>query len=271
MNTETFLILLLIGSAAGILAGMFGIGGGIIIVPSLLSIYSYNNYQSNYIVHVAIATSLFTIIFTTLSSGYKHSINKNINWKAAVLIGIASSVSVFLFSKIATGIPGELLKKIFSVILILIAIRLFFQKKESGENENLGNQVKINSALCIFIGILSGIIAAFSGLGGGIFVIPMMYYFLKIPIKKSIGTSSAAILVTALTGVLGYSFNAPQDFTGGKYFLGMVDTYSALPIVIASIPLSQLGVYIHNRTKTSVLTRLFAVFILLVSVRMLFF
>ena len=101
MSPDVIVISLCIGAIAGILAGFFGVGGGIIIVPSLISLYGYENFQSPYLVHTAMATSLFTVIFTTLSSGYKHSKHNNVVWKAALILGLSSSLSVFLFSKIA--------------------------------------------------------------------------------------------------------------------------------------------------------------------------
>src|SRR5688572_5906019 len=100
---------------AGILSGLFGVGGGIVIVPSLLAVYAFVGFDSPYLVHIAIATSLFTIIFTSLSSAHKHFSHGNVDWHAATIIGISSAVTIYLFSKVAILLPGDVLKKIFSV------------------------------------------------------------------------------------------------------------------------------------------------------------
>lgn len=269
MTIEVFLILFGIGIIAGILAGYFGVGGGIIIVPSLISIYVWQGIQSNYIVHTAVATSLFTIIFTTISSSIKHAKHGNVEIIPALFIGLTSSVVIILLSKVAVNIPGSTLKYIFSGILVLIALKMFFEKNVSAEETE--SRLKYSNPFSSLIGIISGSIAAFTGLGGGIVIIPMMKYLLKFPIKKAIGTSSAAILLTAIAGAAGYYFNKPDDFVGREYYWGMVDTYSALAIVAGSIPFSQLGVYLNKKTKHELLGRLFAVFILIVAVRMAFF
>src|SRR5512142_2056715 len=107
---------------------MFGVGGGIVIVPSLIAVYSFIGFNSPYVVHVAISTSLFTIIFTSISSSYKHSAHGNVLWTASLLIGLSSTAAVFLFSKLALSLPGDVLKKIFSVVLILIGIKMMFEK-----------------------------------------------------------------------------------------------------------------------------------------------
>ncbi|MCI0449647.1 MAG: sulfite exporter TauE/SafE family protein [Chlorobi bacterium] len=274
MSLEVILILFGVGIAAGILSGLFGVGGGIIIVPSLIAVYSFINFNSPYSVHIAIATSLFTIIFTSISSSFKHYRNGNVILSAALLIGFSSVVTVYLFSKAAIALPGETLKKIFSVLLILIAVKMLFDKK--GKDEGNTSQIsekdlKFNKWLGAAIGVLSGTIAAFSGLGGGIFVVPLMHYLMKFSFKKAIGTSSAAILLTSIAGVLSYFFNMPSGAVDLPYAFGMVDTRSALPIIAASIPFAQIGVYINKRTHHYLLTKLFAVFILIVSARMIFF
>lgn len=271
MSLETVLILFAVGIAAGILSGLFGVGGGIVIVPSLLAVYAFNNINSPYIVHIAIATSLFTIIFTSLSSSHKHFLHGNVEWKAALYIGLASSVTVFLFSKIAVMLPGDLLKKIFSIVLIIVAVKMLLDKKNShAERENNKPEV-LNIWICLGIGALSGAIAAFSGLGGGVFVIPLMHYLMKVPFKKAVGTSSAAILITAAAGVLSYFINSPQGAAEIKYSFGMVDTLSALPVIAASIPFARVGVYLNKKTHHYLLSKLFALFIISVSVKILFF
>jgi uncharacterized protein len=272
LTIETALILFAVGIMAGILSGVFGVGGGIVIVPSLIAVYSFIGFDSPYLVHIAIATSLFTIIFTSLSSSHKHFSHGNVDWTAAVIIGLSSVVTVYLFSKIAILIPGDTLKKIFSAVLILVAFKMLFDKK--GKHENPEDHLKpviYNKWVCMLIGILSGAIAAFSGLGGGVFVIPLMHYLMKFPFKKAIGTSSAAILFTAVGGVISYFLNMPQGANTIPYSFGMVDTLASLPIIAASIPFARLGVYINKKTHHYLLTKLFAVFILIVSIKLIFF
>lgn len=271
MSLETILILLSVGIAAGILSGLFGVGGGIIIVPSMIAVYSYIHFDSPYTVHIAIATSLFTIIFTSISSSYKHFKIGNVEWVLAVIIGFSSAVTVYLFSKIAIATPGDTLKKIFSGVLILVAVKMLFDKKKKEPEAADNTPVRYNKSVSSVIGVLTGAIAAFAGLGGGVFVVPLMHYLMKVPFKKAIGTSSAAIFITSIAGVISYFLNTPAGANQIPYSFGMVDTLSALPIIAASIPFTQLGVYINKRTHNYLLTKLFAVFILVVSLKLIFF
>lgn len=271
MSIEVILILFAVGILAGTLAGMFGVGGGVIIVPALVSVYSYIHLNSAYSVHIAIATSLFTIIFTSISSTYRHSAHGNVIKSAALIIGITSSVSVFVFSKIAVHMNGELLKSIFSVVLVAVAIKLLVEKRKDEEENDSGNEKNYNKYYCIFIGLLAGMIAAFSGLGGGVFAVPLMHYMMKFSIKKAIGTSTLALMITSSAGVISYIINKPGDLSIGYYTLGLIDVYSALPIIAATIPFAQLGVWINKRTNNFILKKLFAVIILGVAVKMLFF
>lgn len=272
MSIETILILFGIGIATGILSGLFGVGGGIVIVPSLLAVYAFNHFDSPYTVHIAIATSLFTIIFTSISSAHKHFGHGNVEWKAALYIGLSSVVTVFLFSKIAILLPGEILKKTFSIVLVIVAIKMLLDKKGKHDDDPEDNKPEVlNKWIYLGIGAISGAIAAFSGLGGGVFVIPLMHYLLRVPFKKAIGTSSAAILITAVAGVTSYFLNTPQGAVNIPYSFGMVDTLSALPVIAASIPFARVGVYINRKTHHYVLSKLFAVFIIIVSLKLIFF
>lgn len=271
MSVETIIILFCVGIAAGILSGLFGVGGGIVIVPSLLAVYAFNHFDSPYIVHITIATSLFIIIFTSISSAHKHFGLGNVEWKAALYIGLSSAVTVFLFSKIAILLPGDVLKHIFSVVLIIVALKMLFDKKSRQDERERSHPENFSPWISLGIGTLSGAIAAFSGLGGGVFVIPLMHYLMKVPFKRAIGTSSAAILITAVAGVISYFINSPAGAVTIPYSFGMVDTLSALPVIAASIPFARVGVYINKKTQNYLLSKLFAAFIIIVSLKLIFF
>lgn len=271
MTIEIFLILFGVGILAGILAGMFGVGGGVIIVPALFSVYAYSNLSSPYLMHIAIATSLFAIIFTSISSSFRHSKHGNVIASAAVIIGLVGSVSVLIFSRIAVLLPGDTLKIIFSIIVTAVAVKLLTDKKKPEGEHGAEKNPKFNKLMCVIIGLLTGMIAAFSGLGGGVFAVPLMHYLLKFDFKKAIGTSTLAILITSVSGVIGYIVNKPPDFSFGHYTVGIIDVYAAIPIIAASVPFAQLGVWINKRTHHYVLTKLFALFILGVAIKMFFF
>jgi uncharacterized membrane protein YfcA len=272
VSIEIILLLIAVGTAAGLLSGLFGVGGGIVIVPSLVYYYSFSKHDHpEFTVQAAIATSLLTIIFTSVSSSYKHLKNNNIDFKVGIIAGFVSSVTVYFVSAVAVNLHGNILKYIIISVLMISAIRLFLEKKKEENAEPENAAVKYNSFYCILIGVLTGTIAAFTGLGGAIFSVPLMHYLLKFPFKKSIGTTTFTVFITAISAVISYYINSPVNVSFSPWSLGIVDFQSALPIVAASIPFAQLGVYIHNRINSYILAKLFAVFILLVCIKMILF
>jgi uncharacterized protein len=269
LSIEIILILFAVGIAAGLLAGIFGVGGGIIIVPSLISVYAYIHPGMEYAAQAAIATSLFTIIFTSISSAYKHTRNNNVLTVDAIYIGVTSAVTVFLISKTAIGFSQDILKKIFIAVLIAVVVRILLDRSYKSFEEV--TDVKHNKLVLLLIGALAGTVAAFTGLGGAVFAVPLLHYFLKLPFRKCIGTTSLAMLITSLGGAFSYYMNSPAGVHISGLSFGLVDAGSALPIIAASIPFAQVGVYIHNKISSRMLPRIFAVFVLIICVRMIFF
>lgn len=250
---------------------MFGIGGGIIIVPALLFIYSLSSENSPYSVHISIATSLFIVIFTGISSSISHSKNKNVIWPAAILLGLSGALSAFLFSILAINTSENVMKKILGLILFLIAIKMILDKKAKEFKEINKDQISCSKAFYIITGFIAGIFSSFSGLGGGILIVPLLQYVLKFPFSKAIGTSSAAIIFTAISGIISYNINKPTDFNPGSYYFGMSDLMYALPVIIFSVPFAHLGAIINKKTNHIILSRLFGLLLLLISFKIIFF
>ncbi len=270
MSLEIILILFAVGVAAGILSGLFGVGGGIVIVPALIWVYGRLHPGFEYSAHAAIATSLFTIIFTSLSAANRHWKKRNIVLSASVIIGITGAVSVFLFSKLSLSFPQDVLKKIFIAIIVTVALKMLFDKRKSEDTSADGGVIKFNKFYCGIGGFLNGAIAALTGLGGGVFATFIMHYFLKFPLKKSMGTTTLAIMMTSAAGVLSYYINMPAGVKFAPYSFGMADVVSALPIIAGSVPAARLGVYFHHKTNGFLLGKLFAVFILIIAVKFIF-
>jgi len=272
LTLETLLILFVAGLLAGFLSGMFGVGGGIVIVPAIVFVYTIQHPESAYIAQVAIATSLFIIIFTSLSASYSQLKNHNVVIRAALIIGISSTVSVFIFSIIALSLPQNILEKIFLGILIFIGLRMLSEKKneEDGKNDK-ANLANYSNTLCVIAGMITGAVAGLTGLGGAVFSTLTMRYIFKFPFKKSIGTSTLSIIMTSAGGVLSYLINMPHGVQVAPYALGMSDVVSALPVIAGSIPAARFGVYVHSKTNSFILIKLFAAFILVFALKMILF
>jgi uncharacterized membrane protein YfcA len=267
MDLTTILLLLAGGAVAGLLAGFFGVGGGIILVPILLAYLSAAGVSSLVATHVAFGTSLLVVIFTSLSSAYEYQRNGHVVWKAVGIIGLGSVVGAWLGSWAASGMQGETLQKIFAGVVVVAAVRLLAeQRKPKGEAKP-----RMGIPGLALTGLVVGIVSSLAGVGGGVFSIPIMYTLLRFPLKKALGTSSATIVITALAAVAGYVVRGWGHPLLPPYAVGYVAYLAALPLAAASIPLARVGASIAHKTKADVLRKLFAAFLLVIAAKMFFF
>jgi len=267
VDITTILLLLLAGSAAGFLAGFFGVGGGIILVPILLYFFQSIHVSSLVSTHLAFGTSLLIVLFASLSSAIQYYRNGHVVWKAVLTIGLASVVGGLAGAMIAGGLEGKVLRQIFAAVVILSALRLFSETRKP----KLETMPPLRIPALLGTGLGVGLVSSLAGVGGGVLSIPIMHSILKFPLKKALGTSSATIVITALAAGTGYVVKGWGNTLLPEGTLGYVDWLHALPIIFGSIPLAAVGAQVANKTKVTVLKRVFALFLLVVAFRMLFF
>jgi len=267
MDAAGLLLLLLVGCVAGFLAGFFGVGGGIILVPILLYYFRSIGISSLVATHLTFGTSLLIVIFASLSSAYQHSRNRQVVWKAVVIIGAASIIGAFIGTSIAAGLQGRSLQRIFAVVITFAAIRLLIESKRRKEDPELNPSPWVLG----FIGVVAGLVSPLAGVGGGVFSIPMMYYMAKFPLKKALGTSSATIVITAIAASIGYIVKGWDNSLLPPHTWGYVDYFHAIPIIVGTLPFAQLGASAAQRNRVEVLRKAFAVFLLVVAMKIAFF
>jgi uncharacterized membrane protein YfcA len=268
MTLIDFLIFVAVGCAVGFLAGFFGVGGGILMVPVLIFSYERSGVSPSVLTHIALGTSLFVIIFASLTSSYQQNKQKNIDWKAVFSIGLSSALTAFATTRLATVLSGRHLRVAFALIVMIAAIRMLTEGKTQTQKK-LESLSKPSTIGLVGIGLVAGVVAALAGIGGGIFTIPMMYYFLKMPLKLAIGTSSATIVITAFFSVAGYILNGMGRSDLPDWSLGFVDLQRGIALVFGSIFLARIGAYVSFKTHPHHLRKLFALFIGFVSIYML--
>jgi uncharacterized membrane protein YfcA len=269
MDLSVLLLLFAAGCLAGFLAGFFGVGGGIVLVPVLLAIFSaFLGISGLVAMHFALGTSLLIVFFTSLSSAFQHFRNGQVDPVAALIIGAASVVVALGGAAVAAALPGKTLQRIFAGVLVLVAVMLLVEPRKK---ESAGTNGRSTGGL-IITGIVSGAVSSRAGVGGGVFSVPLMYYALKFPLKRAIGTSSAAIVLTSLAATVGYAINGLGDPDTGPYpfTLGYVDYVHAFPVIVGTLPMARLGANVVHKTGSQRLRGLFAVLLLAVAIRMLF-
>lgn len=264
----TFMLLLAAGmlctgAVAGVLAGLLGVGGGIVIVPVLFILFDFLDIPTQVSMHLAVATSLATIIPTSISSALAHNKRGSIDldllksWAPLIFIGalVGGILSKFLTSSSLT--------LIFGVIALLVSINMALPKKIVISETQPGGIVG-KGILPSFIGGFS----ALMGIGGGTLSVPILSAF-SVPIHRAVGTASAFGLVIAIPAVLGFIWSGWAAELRPPFSLGYVNIPAAILIFSVSIFTAPLGATLAHSLNPANLKRAFAVFLFITSVRML--
>jgi len=268
MGLFDFLLFVVIGCAAGFFAGMFGVGGGILMVPILVFSYEQLGVPPSVLTHIAIGTSLFVIVFASLMSSYQHGKQRNIDWRSALVLGFSSALTALATTKLAAWLSGRHLRIAFGLIVMVAAIRMLTES-EAQAKKKLDFSSSPNTFGLIGVGFGAGFVAALAGVGGGIITIPMMYYFLNMPLKLAIGTSSATIVVTSVFSVVGYILNGMGHAGLPEWSFGFVDLQRGVALAIGTILMARAGAYVSFKTHPFRLRKIFALFVIFVSIYML--
>jgi hypothetical protein len=268
MGLFDFLLFVVIGCGVGFLAGFFGIGGGLLIVPLLVFSYGYSGILPSIQTHLAMGTSLFIIIFTSLMGAFQHNKQHNIYWPAVFAIGLSSALTAVGTAGLAVGLTGRHLRVVFALVVIATGILMLTESEEASQ-KRLTLSSKPSMLSLIVIGLASGVVSALAGVGGGVITIPMLYYFLKMPLKLTIGTSSATVIITAFFSMLGYVLSGMGRAGLPEWSLGFVDFQRGIAIIIGTLLLARIGAYVSFRTPPYHLRIMFALFIISLSIYML--
>jgi uncharacterized membrane protein YfcA len=263
-----FLLFVVVGCVVGFFAGMFGIGGGILMVPMLVFSYEQSGVSSSVLTHIAIGTSLFVIIFASLTSAYQHGKQRNIDWRSVFVLGFSSALTALATTKLAVWLSGSHLRIVFGLLVMVSAIKMLTETEAKAQSK-----LQLSSTPSAFgligVGLAAGIVSALAGVGGAIVTVPMMYYFLNMPLKLAIGTSSATIVITALFSVVGYILNGIGRAGLPEWSFGFVDLQRGAALAVGTILLARVGAYVSFKTQPMRLKKLFALFAMLVSIYML--
>jgi uncharacterized membrane protein YfcA len=268
MTLFEFLLFVIAGCGVGFLGGLFGIGGGFILVPILIFSYEHSGVSPSVLTHMAIGTSLFVILFLSLSSSYQQSRQRNIDWRPVCMIGFSSAFSAFATTRLAAELSGQYLRIAFTLLVFFVAIRMLTEG-ELRAQKRLELPSRLGPIRLLGVGFTTGIVSALAGIGGGVILIPMMYYFLNMPLKLVVGTSSAAIIITAFSSVAGYAMNGIGRAHLPPWSFGFIDLQRGIALSIGSILLARVGAYVSFKIHPYRLRKLFALFIIFIAVYIL--
>ena len=259
----TIAALLVTGACAGILAGLLGVGGGIVIVPVLFLIFQTLGITASTAMLVATGTSLMTIIPTSISSARSHHRRGNVNWLLLKRWLFPMLVGVFVGSLVATRVSGLVLTAIFGVVAILVAMNMMFRANAPAFKDHLP---KLPMQMGLGTGI--GFFSVMMGIGGGTLGVPTMTAF-NIDAHRAVGTAAMFGLIIALPGTLMMLFSATTPLDAPRGTFGAVNLPGFLVIVPMTTLFAPLGVKLGSSLDGASLKKTFALFLVLVGSRML--
>lgn len=252
MSFNLIVAFLALGAAVGFAAGLLGVGGGMLLVPFITVLLAAREFPHELILHMAIATSLATILLTSMSSVLAHHRNGAVRWDIVKLLAPGILVGSWIGPWIGKQMNSTALALFFAVFIALSATQMLIDKKTSGSRE-------LPAAPGMFgVGGLIGLLAGLVGAGGGFISVPFMTWC-NVKIHQAVATSAALGFPIALAGTLSniYFGMAAPDLPAGS--LGFVYLPALLVISPVSMLTAPLGAKAAHALPMKTLRKVFAI------------
>lgn len=246
---------LALGLVVGFFAGLLGVGGGGIMVPILTMLFVSQGFAADHLVHMALGTSMASIVVTSLSSMRSHQQHGAVLWPVVSKMAAGILLGTFSISFFASNLPSMFLAIFFSVFMTYIAIQMFLNIKPK-PSRTLPGRLGLSLA-----GFGIGGISALVAIGGGSLTVPFLTWC-NIKIQHAIGTSAAIGFPIALAGGLGYLLSGWNEVGLPENSLGFVYWPAVLLISVVSVVTAPLGAKLAHRLPVGILKKIFAVILL---------
>ncbi|MDO5054989.1 MAG: sulfite exporter TauE/SafE family protein [Pasteurella oralis] len=259
-----FLICLAVGAFAGFLAGLFGIGGGLIIVPILVYLMpKYIGVPDSMLMACALGTSFATIVITGFSSAQRHHKLGNVVWDVVKILAPVIMISTFISGFFISYLPKDISAKLFACLVVYLSIKMFLSVKPNSVTKAL------TKTSTIIAGILIGMASSAAGIGGGGFIVPFLNSR-GIDMKKAIGSSAVCGSLLAIAGMLSFMIAGWGAEGLPDYFVGYVYLPALLGITLTSVFTSKIGATVTTILPVPILKKAFAVLLLILAINMIF-
>jgi len=252
-----FLLYLPLGAAAGVMAGLFGIGGGLIIVPVLVFSFTAQGFDPTVLTHLAVGTSLATIVFTSINSVLAHHRKGAVLWPIFVWLTAGILLGAVLGSLTAASLKGPLLQKIIGLFAIAMALQMGLDLRPKASREVPG---KPGLSLA---GVVIGWASAIFGIGGGSLTVPFLTWR-SVPMQQAVATSAACGLPIAVSSALSFMAVGWGEAHLPDWSLGYVYLPAMIGIAATSMFFARVGANLAHRLPPRVLKRLFALQLMVV-------
>lgn len=258
---EIFLYLI-VGAVSGTLAGLFGVGGGLIIVPALVYSLSAQGVSADVLTHIAVGTSLAAIVFTSINSVITHHRHAAILWPLVRFMTLGVLVGTVLGAVTAAYIQGPALQKIIGVFAVLMALQMALELKPKA------TRPAPQSAELIGAGGIIGWASAIFGIAGGSLTVPFLLWR-SVPIQKAVATSAACGFPIALVGAVSFSMTGWNAADLPAWSTGFVYWPALIGIAATSMFFARLGAKLAHRLNPKRLKQMFSLMLLLIGANFL--
>jgi uncharacterized membrane protein YfcA len=248
----------------GFVAGLFGIGGGLIMVPFLFYIFGTLGFDQSYIMHLAVGTSFSIIIPTSIASVLTHHKFKAVDFGIVKSYGVFVIVGVILGTIFATTLKTKSLLLFFSIIIFCLGFYLLLLKEKE---KNINKEIKLY--LKVILGFLSGFISAPMGIGGAIMNVPILKYF-GYSINRAIGSAAAIGFLIALFGAVGFLIAGHYLKIQIPLSVGFVNIPAFLIFVPVTTFMARIGARTVHKINKNKISKYFGIFLLLVASKLLY-
>jgi uncharacterized membrane protein YfcA len=259
------LLLVLFGAVGGFLAGLLGVGGGIVFIPVFDYLFRSQGVEGEELVRYILANSFVCIFFSGLVSSYRQYRLKNFYPKHIIFTAIPAMIFAALLSGSIAGVDWykeEYFKLFFVLLLLYTLIRSNLKKKKSSELETTDDNRPWKS---VFVGSAAGTVSAFSGLGGGVAMIPLMTGFCRFDIRKAASISIGVIPLLAIPHLLVYAMATPSQVADNQ--IGYIDYNYSIPLIVGVLITSGFGVRLAHRIEQKYLKLIFAILIIILIIK----
>lgn len=271
MEFTHLLILLGAGFAAGFVAGLVGVGGGVIFAPVLFFYFQAIGIPADLIAQLTIGSSLFCTMLVAIASAWTQHGKDTIITRIAAVAGFLSAFAVLLTTRYITTQPwysAAIFQVVFSVVLLTVAVRMLLSRSKSERPDAEDGRRRPSWPALAGTGTVAGAVSAATGVGGGVILVPAYSYFMRLPIHIAAGTSSATIVIISLAGVVNYALVGwgATDLAGT---IGYVNVPHALVLAVPSLLTANLGVHVAHRMNQLALRLAFACLAAVVALRLM--
>ena len=248
----------------GFMAGFFGIGGGLIMVPILFYIFSFVGIEKAFVMHMAIGTSFLIIIPNSIISTLTHMKFKAVEFSIVRTFGIFVVIGVVLGTVFAVNLKTSGLVLFFSIMTMIFAIYFLIEKEKINPTPR-----KINLIYKIICGFLSGFLSAPMGIGGGVFNTPIFKMF-GYPINVAIGTSAAIGFLISLIGAIGFAISGSYLNINVPLSLGFINIPTFLIFIPITTFMAKIGAETVHKFNKKLIGRIFGIYLFVVACKLFY-